>query len=349
MVHAPWKIVALLGFCHAASDCTAGYLLGGYGFQRTWYDSGAMLLLYNVLAFGGQLPWAVWIDRNGWHRSALSISLVMMALSMVLVGSLDGDWVMPLAVLIAGNASALFHVSGGGVVLHATQGNAGAAGLFAGPGVIGLALGGWLAWQSWEVHLILAAVLILAWLVQSQLEIQSVQLESGSQEQHGLDHHDWAMLLVLLIIAMRSAIWTMWEQIMHGDYEMWFSVAVAASFGKILGGFLAQRWGLGCWMLVALASSSLMLQFGESNSYLMLGGVALLQSSTGPALSMLSRILPRQPATASAMGLGLAIAAGGLPFLLGWEMNPNWTMPVLVVGLLLLGLLARFKSGTYTR
>jgi len=35
--------------------------------------------------------------------------------------------------------------------------------------------------------------------------------------------------------------------------------------------------------------------------------------------------------------------------LLGWEMDPFWTMPVLAVGLLLLGLLARFKSGAFTR
>jgi MFS transporter, FSR family, fosmidomycin resistance protein len=56
-----------------------------------------------------------------------------------------------------------------------------------------------------------------------------------------------------------------------------------------------------------------LLAFGGQNLALLLPGVALLQSATPVALAATARILPRYPATAAGLALGLAIAIGGAP------------------------------------
>ncbi|MCL5996782.1 MAG: hypothetical protein M1546_12110 [Chloroflexi bacterium] len=74
-----------------------------------------------------------------------------------------------------------------------------------------------------------------------------------------------------------------------------------------------------------LGSLNHALAFGGEHLVLLLAGVALLQSATSAVLVLMARALPRQPATAAGMALGLAIAAGGLPLMSGlsdWISTP---------------------------
>ena len=71
--------IGLLGLTHGWSDCAAGFMIGllpMHG-QAGLLDTGALILLYNVLAFGGQVPAGLLVDRLGKPQIALVLSLVL--------------------------------------------------------------------------------------------------------------------------------------------------------------------------------------------------------------------------------------------------------------------------------
>jgi FSR family fosmidomycin resistance protein-like MFS transporter len=63
----------------------------------------------------------------------------------------------------------------------------------------------------------------------------------------------------------------------------------------------------------ALAGAACLLALAAQNTIALLLGIALLQSATPVAMMAVYRAMPRHPATAAGLALGLAIAIGGLP------------------------------------
>src|SRR5690606_155128 len=118
-------------------------------------------------------------------------------------------------------------------------------------------------------------------------------------------------------IALRSAVWSSLELLLHGRWELLLAMALAAALGKILGGILADRLGWRRFATAALLLAAPLLALGGHSPLTLLPGVALLQSATPALLAALSRAMPRAPATAAGLGLGLAVAAGGVPALAG--------------------------------
>src|SRR5262245_55559031 len=129
----------ILGLAHGVADGAAGLLLGGLPHMMTLERVALLVLLYNALAFGGQPLLGLIADRVGQPRTAALAGLLLLAAAL-----LAGQ--QPLAaVVLAGLGSAAFHIGGGALALCATQGRAAGPGLFAAPGVVGLAAGGALA------------------------------------------------------------------------------------------------------------------------------------------------------------------------------------------------------------
>jgi FSR family fosmidomycin resistance protein-like MFS transporter len=144
-------------------------------------------------------------------------------------------------------------------------------------------------------------------------------------ETHGIEKHDVIMMMLLLGIAFRSVAWNVLENIHQGNHGLLLAMAGAAMTGKLFGGWIADRigWKLYCW--IALGGAGLLLSFGRESAWLLLPGIALLQSATPVALAAMYRALPRFPATASGLALGLAIAAGGIPFAVpGSGISSEW-------------------------
>jgi len=118
--------------------------------------------------------------------------------------------------------------------------------------------------------------------------------------------------VLLAAIALRSAVWSSLQFLFEGRYDLLIAMALAAALGKIAGGVLADRVGWRRWTLGALALAAPLLIIGEQSLIALLAGVALLQSVTPVTLAATARLLPRYPATAAGLALGLAIAIGGL-------------------------------------
>ena len=287
-------------------------------------STAGLLLLYNVLAFGGQLPAGILLDRLGRPGLAAGLSLVLTALGLLLLplGALP-------AIVLAGVGSAIFHVAGGSIALSGQADKAGGVGVFAAPGVTGLALGGWMAWQGMAVAPYLGIGLVVLAVLASQIKGESIS--KATEEGIEVDRHDVWMMLLLLAIALRSAVWNLVEVLQQGETTLLIAAAVAASVGKVMGGFLADRLGWRQYVVLALVVATPLLVWGEGRDWLFLPGIALLQSATPAALAMLRNHLPQAPATAAGLGFGLAIALGGIPFILGFPPGEwlLWTGPPL--------------------
>jgi FSR family fosmidomycin resistance protein-like MFS transporter len=237
-------------------------------------------------------------------------------------------------------ASAAFHISGGTLALCATRGQAAGPGFFAAPGVLGLALGGLLAAGRVEVLWLGLGLLLLCGASLAAFSLPALPYSTPHDEPL-FERHHWIMLALLAAIALRSAVWSLVELWVQGNWTAVLLLASAAAGGKLLGGLLADQLGWRRWTVGALLGAAALLTLASGNLAALVLGVALLQSATPVVLTAVAGQLPRYPATASGLALGLAIAAGGLPFLLGWG-NVLGSPPVLSVLAALAGILLWF-------
>jgi FSR family fosmidomycin resistance protein-like MFS transporter len=214
----------------------------------------------------------------------------------------------------------LVHITGGSLCLTSQPGKASVTGLFTAPGVLGLGIGGFLAFTGYNAAMPLLMVTIVLAVIALLLPMPIAKKELINNAQGTLlDQHDWIMMLLLLIIAMRSAIWNTFQHIHHGDYSLLLLLAAAAMGGKIAGGYLADRVGWRNYALGALLLAAPLLGLGGRKPLLLAIGIGLLQSVTPLALAAMHKATPHRPALAVGLTLGLAIALGGVPLLLNWQ------------------------------
>jgi FSR family fosmidomycin resistance protein-like MFS transporter len=344
----------ILGLAHGAADGSAGLLLGGLALRMPQGQVALLVLVYNALAFGAQPLAGLLADRVERPRASALAGLALLGAALLAFGAQP-----QLAVALAGLGSAAFHVGAGALALGATRGRAAGPGLFAAPGVVGLALGGALA-AAGVLPVIPALALIgalgfaIARLGLPELLYQTQNQEPrtenhpnaigsqfsvlGSQSEPLFDGHDLVMLVLLAAIALRSAVWSSLELAFAGRYDLLLALALSAALGKALGGALADRVGWRRWALGALGLAAPLLALGGRSPIALLAGVALLQSATPVALAAIAGRLPRYPATAAGLALGLAIAIGGLPPLGG--LGPWMTAPPVAASALIAAALA---------
>jgi len=320
----PLRLALLLGLAHGVSDGAAGLLLGQLGHTLAIEQVGALVLLYNLLAFGLQPIAGMLADQVGRPRAVGVVGLLLVAAGLALapVAALP-------AVALAGLGGAAFHVGAGALALRAGGGRAALPGLFAAPGVLGLAIGGALAVGQIAAgpYFLALTVGLAAWMIFIRVEpaVEGWPATSGpvadsmgeACHKQEIDGHDLIMLALLAAIALRSLVWTGLQAMMAGNIELLLGMGLAAAAGKAVGGLLADRMGWRRYCLATLAAAALLISLGEGQKWALLLGVGLLQSATPAALAAAWQLLPGRPATAAGLALGLAIAAGGLPGAIG--------------------------------
>lgn len=326
-----------LGLAHGVSDCSAGMLLGSLTSSMSIYGIGTLVLVYNLIAFGGQPLAGVLTDKLKSPRLTAIAGIVLMSTALGLF------YLSPIAaVILAGIASAAFHVGGGALALCSTPYKASGPGLFSAPGVAGLAIGGFLAVNGIVVILPLILLLFVIGIIVLLIRLPSLPY-SDAKTESDFDRHDLIMFILLLAIALRSAVWNIFQYIEQGNVTNIILISSFAAGGKIFGGFMADKIGWKRYSFTALLVSIPMLILGENSFYFLLPGVALLQSVTPVLVSAVYKSLPKMPATTAGLTFGLAIAAGGLPFISGVDLNFLNT-PYFIVGIILLTVLMIWYS-----
>jgi len=303
------KLVLILGIGHGFSDATAGYLMGSLVYRSDFIQTGEAILLYNVLAFGGQLPAGIWLDKMKNQRTATLLSLVGMMVALSLIN--ENIWFFT---ILSGISSAFFHVAAGGVTLMSQPNRASFIGVFSSFGILGLAFGGLSATMHWAwVQYLLTASLITVLILAYRAKFPSFQKkELQLQETTPLDTHDYLMILLLLAIAMRSAIWNFVQLLYSEKYDWLVYTALAAFVGKLLGGWLSDRIGWRRYAMWALTIAIPALSWGYRKLFWLMLGVGLLQSITPVSAVVMAKVFPKHPSTASGIAFGLAISLGGI-------------------------------------
>ena len=239
---------------------------------------GVLVLVYKVLAFGAQPVLGLLVDRLRRPRLAVLLSLAMMA------GALVAMQAAPvLAVGMAGLASGVFHVGGGALALCATKDQATGPGLFAAPGVVGLAIGGAMAVGGyvvvWPFVLLLAMLSGAVWRHAAPTLPYRTRAERPAEPL--FEAHDLIMLALLAAFALRSAVWTALQYVLHGEVLVLVALALAAGVGKALGGFFADRLGWRRWATGALLVATPLLLLAALGVWWSLG--ALRRPACGPS------------------------------------------------------------------
>lgn len=103
-----------LGLAHGVADGATGLLLGSLPHSMSVSQVGALVLLYNLLALGGQPSAGLLTDRLRRPRAALMVGLWFVGVGLIVMG-----WSPIFAVVLTGIGSAAFHVGGGALALCA--------------------------------------------------------------------------------------------------------------------------------------------------------------------------------------------------------------------------------------
>lgn len=294
---------------HGLNDLVAGYFLG----QLLWMNVGTSeialgLFVYNLLAFGGQYPAAFWIEQQKKPGQFISAAMLMNGIAVLVFTKIH-----TLALVLAGVASALYHVAGGAVCSRNNR--AGSIGIFAAPGVAGLVAGGWMAHQQFSIYWILGLAIVLFLLILKITGIPEhnpVIAETKDDQQHGLDRHDILMIVLLVVISLRSVIWNVFQLMHEQDYTWLLAIAASAFIGKILGGWIADRIGWRLYVYISLFTATPLLAFFRKDLLPLCIGIGLLQSGIPATTALLIRAAGGKTERGIGLSFGLAIIAGAV-------------------------------------
>jgi FSR family fosmidomycin resistance protein-like MFS transporter len=299
----------ILGLSHGVADAAAGFLLGSLAYTVSLEQASWLIILYNILGFGYQPVAGMLTDRFKCPRSAILVGLSLLLWALVVAG-----WQSQLAVVLAGLGSATFHVGGGSLALSATPNRATGPGIFAAPGVVGLAVGGALGLTGYSLTMPL--ILMIGIMMSVIAIIQLPKFSKGEESEPASptsEEYDGVILALIGAIALISTVWTSFQFLLQAHLDFLIALAVAAAVGKVLAGIVAEYWGWQRWTMVSLSVATLLLLLSNENPLTLLLSLALLQSTIPITLAATGRMMPNQPATAAGLALGLAIIIGGIP------------------------------------
>lgn len=368
--------LAILAFHHFWVDFYMNFvppLLYLLGKERglTLSQQGMLMLVLSMFSATLQPLLGLWADSRGrgWH---LALTGAIIASAMTAVVWVPGFAGMMLAVALAGMANALFHPLGSVVTTHVAAYNkgsvlsayitAGSLGYALTPVVAvpvalhyGLTSTAWLALPGVLVSLLLAFTGV------ARVEINPGGTDSGAallkQEWR---HLPWRPLLLLnLVVSLRSwiqmafnsfAVQLMVEKGYRGEVAglalTWF--LVAGTFGTLMAGRWADRWGARRVFSVSLGLAVILLGLTVLSRgwllWLNLGLLGAALSASFPlTIVMAQELLPSYAGMASGMmqGLGFGLGSIGLYFTghqaeqYGLEMALAWLLAPALLALLL--------------
>jgi len=323
----PLSLPMLTGLAHGVSDAVAGFLVVRVLMLNS-IPPVDYILLYNALAFGLQPVAGMIVDTFKFPRGATAIGLFLSALSLILAWS-SLLW----GILFAGLGSAIFHVGGGSLALTSTPGRAAGPGIFAAFGVVGLAIGSQLAFYfsvvtiaTFFLALLMLAVAVWFFPLDSGMFSKPAPIPEGT-------NIEWLAFGLVLAVALRSLVWTGIQPDMAGYSQLALFIALAAGFGKLAGGFLADHFGWRTYILTTMLMSILSLTVHTESIWLLIAGIFLLQSITPLSLAALGQLMPASPALASSLVLGVGVLLGSLPLIF---LGDGWLTAFLSISALLL-------------
>jgi FSR family fosmidomycin resistance protein-like MFS transporter len=297
---------ALLGLGHFAVD-VAGLATTADLALQTGADLRAatrLILAYNFLAFAPQIALGWLADRYRLLR-AMGLAGCVLAAAGVLVGR-HAPWP---AVLLVATGNALFHVGAGGLVLRVAGGRAGLAGLFVGPGDLGVLVGVNLGRGVWGGSLVPFALAGLA----AAVPLLAVDDEERAAPAR-VPASVWPLVGVLCGAVLLRGVLSTWIGARQPlAWAMDAGLLVTAGVVKTLAGFVADRVG---WLLLGVVGAAAAIPCfaaGPQPGWQSLLATACVALPMPLTLAALSRLLPMRPGLAFGL-TALWVYLGSPPF-----------------------------------
>ncbi|MCL1866078.1 MAG: hypothetical protein FWF82_01565 [Oscillospiraceae bacterium] len=302
--HRRTAMVAVYSVTHFLVDFACAFLM--FRFVAGTPDGYVCVLLYNFCAFAMQMPIGLVADKVNRNYIFAVAGCVLAAAAYGLCG------IPILASCVIGLGNAMFHIGGGIDVLNISEKKLGALGVFVSPGAFGVYYGTLLgrgeAFAAYTIPLALiaAAVVIFAvYKAQKGTYPKNVPVSLKS----GLCGHSknmaFAVACFFFVVVLRSFVGMSLNFPWKGTGNWGLILLCAVVFGKTLGGFAADGFGLRKTSAVSLGLAAVLFLFPA----VPVAGVAavLLFNMTMPiTLWAMARVFP------AAKGFAFGILTFGL-------------------------------------
>lgn len=266
----------------------------------------ALTIMYDLIAFAGQPVAGFFIDYAKGARFAMLMGIALVAAGAVCMraNALAG-------IAFTGIGNALFHLGAGAQILGRYPGTAAAAGIFVGPGALGLSIGFWFGSRGffpfWSLVIGLLAVCIgLAFL--PALKAGLAPARSASCQ---VVSRPRVALLLLAAIVVRGFVGRTGFAGLQTDAFAIIGLGAAACIGKMAGGYIADRCGWGLTTIAALVLAGIGIVFVHHHVGVALAAMMLFQMTMPVTLAATSAALPGKPAFAFGLTC-LALVSGTL-------------------------------------
>lgn len=234
------ETAAIYTILHFLVDFTTIFLISGVltGPLVGMVNRGWVVIVYNLVAFAGQLPMGMISDVIGRNRmvAALGCALAGIAYPMAFVS----PWS---ACVLAALGNGAFHIGAGSEILEMSMPKAGPAGLFVSSGALGV----WLAYRAdgdavlWlcPAAAIIASLFLL-------LARKKGGLKAGERKVRYGKPNLWVLTAVIcfsLTVVIRSLLGTVMDFSWKKIPALSFLFVAALASGKAVGGYLGDRFG----------------------------------------------------------------------------------------------------------
>ena len=330
------------GSSHALVDATCA----GIAFSMTVSNEQFFyfIVLYNLLAFGLQLPIGLISDKYDLPRQFAIIGCITLAIASIIFHES-----LFLGICLAGLGNACFHVGGGSISLNLTPKRASAPGIFVAPGALGLLIGTKIGTSGYFISWHFVLLLLFFCILILYVDIPKIDYARPVREVNS-SIFEIVVLLLLISIAIRSIIGLALVLPWKSDPTLLIILALGVFLGKSLGGILADRYG---WIKVSIISlfiSSFLISFESNISYLAILGLFLFNMIMPVTLVAISNMFPGRPGFSFGLNC-LALIIGALPTFADIFKGANSSMVFIITMIstisLLVGLKLYFRLNHY--
>jgi FSR family fosmidomycin resistance protein-like MFS transporter len=248
---------------HFLIDLACAFLM--FGSIAGTRDGFLCILLYNFCAFAMQMPIGIIADK-------LNRNFLFAIIGCFLVAFAFGFVHIPIAAtIIVGIGNAVFHIGGGIDVLNISREKLSALGIFVSPGAFGIYLGatigkgGGFPAVFFPLVLIAAAGLIFALhKTQKGTKPENAAFSLVDFSSGGLQSVSALIAIAacfFFVVCLRSFAGLTLDFPWRGSGYMGIALLCAVVFGKVIGGFAADRLGLRRTVLFSLSLAALLFLF----------------------------------------------------------------------------------------
>jgi FSR family fosmidomycin resistance protein-like MFS transporter len=274
-----------------------------------------MDILYNILAFGLQVPFGIIADKYRCSKIFVLVSLILLVLGVIL------QTYFLAMILIIGIANALFHIGGGVASLNILPKKATIPGMFVAPGSVGLFLGMLISKFKLDISLFIILVLVLTAFLSFYSNFPKINYNRSKVK---INYFEGILLLLLFSIIVRSFVGSILVFPWKGVLVLAIVLSLFVFLGKFIGGYIADKFGWKKVAVWALILSVLPLSFFQNSPILAILGVFLFNLVMPITLVAVANLFPGRAGFAFGLNC-LALLFGFLMYSLSPLSNtPYW-------------------------